>query len=312
MFSLFRRKENLPDVPAWASFFDKSEYKSFIDTIEKYFYKKNVTYTMDTGTLTPQSNDFGFSMLGLSNLSQNCKQGSRADYYKIVSAHFDSMLRSHQYNKELDKIIEDFEQVKKYLGVRIYAEEYIAHVGKENTVSKHIAGELYATMVLDLPEAVQTVSAEKAEKWGKTRDELLEIGVQNIKSNYTFNVSKEALEDFKIWLITGEHFFTPNILFDLQNRPNLVGKSGALIGLPHRHAVIIYPIDDLDFVKTINVLIPLISSMYEEGPGSVSTNLLWYYNGEFENQPYVIEEGTIQFTPTEGFLEMINDWAGDE
>jgi len=312
MFSFFKRKDNNLEVPEWASFFNKTEYSEFIAAIEKYFYKKNVTYTIEDGALATGANDFGFGVLGLLNLAQNCKQNKPGNYKNIVAAHFDSMIRIYTQDKEFADIIGDFEKVKQYIAVRLYADDYIAHIGRENTVGKGLADGLYATLVFDQPESVATIKPDQADKWGKTYAELLDLGTQNIKNKYENYISKELFDDFELWVVTGEHFFTPNILLNMQDHPQLTGTYGSLVGVPHRHAVIMYPIESIEVVKVITNLIPTISGMYREGPGSLSPGLFWYKNGLLENLPYDIVDNTIQFKPTENFLEMLNSLGSEE
>ena len=51
-----------------------------------------------------------------------------------------------------------------------------------------------------------------------------------------------------------------------------IGTEGALIGVPHRHTVIINPIESLEVAKAINILIPIINGMNIEGPVSIVEN----------------------------------------
>ncbi len=98
----------------------------------------------------------------------------------------------------------------------------------------------------------------------------------------------------------------------MQDHPQLIGTYGSLVGVPHRHAVLIYPIENIEVVKVITNLIPIITGMYSEGPGSLSPDLFWHRDGILEQLPYQLEDNTIQFTPTERFLEMLNSLAGVE
>src|SRR5690606_37707118 len=100
---------------------------------------------------------------------------------------------------------------------------------------------------------------------------------------------------------------TPNIVFDIENRKELIGSKGSLVGLPHRHSAIIYPIENLEVVKAINGLIPTIYGMNQEGPGSLSNNLFWYKDKTFTQLPYKIDEGKLQFFPPNNFVELLNE-----
>jgi len=102
-------------------------------------------------------------------------------------------------------------------------------------------------------------------------------------------------------------FFGPNIVFDLKNRKELLNDMGVLIAMPHRHAVIIYPIKTLEVVDAINSLIPIVDGMNQEGPGSLTNQLYYYKNEIFLNLPYKLSDGKVEFTPPDEFIEVLNN-----
>ncbi|OOQ60131.1 hypothetical protein [Mucilaginibacter pedocola] len=305
MFSLFKRKNKL-EVPDWALFLNADEYERFLKAVEKYFYQKNVTYTLGDGVINAGPNDFGFNVLGLMNVAQQCKFNDGRSYTEIVDEHFETMLRANKFDKEFQKVIDDYEQIEQYLAVRLYHTSYFDSVGYENVIGEALAGNIFAALVFDLPDGIVSIKPEQAEKWGKNYKELMDVGKSNVERNCSIELLKEDFDGLTIWLAQGEHFFTGNIVFNLEIYPQFAGKHGMLVGVPHRHCVIMYPINNLEVISAINKLIPLIYNMNEEGPGSISSNLFWYANGKFEYQPYKIEEDKIQFTPTENFLNMLN------
>jgi hypothetical protein len=305
MLSIFKRKNNNQEVPEWASFFDKKEYATFINGINSYF--KNYSFHLEDGVVKVDSDDFGFENLGLTNVAQVCKQSRKGNYKRIISEHFNSMIRTHKFEKEFKKIEKDFDKVKDYIGVRLYDNEYVSHIGKGLTIGKDFAGDVYAMVVFDFPDSVLNVQPSQISTWGKTIEELFQLGLKNIKTNYPINLTKEKLENISVWFAQSDHFFTSNIVFDINEKTELVGKGGTLIGLPHRHASILYPIDSLEVVDAVNKLIPIVYGMNNEGPGALSNNLFWFYEGKFTQLPYSIDGGKLSFSPTEEFVAVLND-----
>ncbi|HMS69025.1 MAG TPA: hypothetical protein PKD18_12845 [Saprospiraceae bacterium] len=307
MFSFFKKKTDDTPIPEWASFFDSKEYTLFIKEIENYLKSLNIQFTVGDGQVDVNENEFGFNNLGLVNVAQVCKQEDKKHYKEIITEHFNSMIKANKFDKEFQKIADNFEEVKKYIGVRLYHNEYVAYVGKENTIGKAFAGDIYSMIVYDFPDSVLSIKPEQIIPWNKTVDELFEIGIANIKAKYPVSITNETFGEFSIWFIQGEHFFTPNIVFDIENRQELIGSKGSLIGLPHRYSAIIYPIENLEVVKAINGIIPTIYGMNQEGPGSLSNNLFWYKDKTFTQLPYKIEEGKLQFFPPETFIKLLNE-----
>lgn len=313
MFSLFKkRNEEELEVPQWASFFNPAEYGAFISAIDSYFYSKNIPYQLGERMIAAGPNDYGFTNLGLANVAQICKQFAKTEYAEIIESHFGALIKTYQFDKEFKKIADHYDQIEQYIAVRLYPDDYFPEEARKVSIQRHFSGDIFAALVFDLPDSIDSITTEYAEKWGKTLDELFETGIQNVRDKYPINISKQQFDDFFIWLVAAEHFFTPNIVFDLQNHPELIGSKGLLIGLPHRHSAIIYPIEDIRVVQVFNALIPTVHGMNLEGPGSLSNNIFWFNNGEFLNLPYEIEEGTINFSPPEEFIELLNSLGETE
>lgn len=307
MKSLFKKKTSKTSVPEWASFFDSKEYALFIEEVENFFKNLNIQFELGDGEMFASENEFGFNHLGLQNLAQVCKQDELKYYKEIINEHFNTLIRASQFDKEFAKIADNFEEVKKYIGVRLYHHEYVNYIGKENTIGKDFAGDIYETLIFDFPNSVTNVKPEQATCWKKTMEELFEVGIENIKHNYPMTITKENFGEFSVWFAEGKHFFVPNIVFDLENRKELIGNKGSLVGLPHRHSAIIYPIENLEVIKAINGLIPAIYGMCQEGPGSLSNNLFWYKDKTFTELPYRIEDNELHFFPPDNFLELLNE-----
>ena len=309
MFSFFKKKGSDASVPDWATFFSAAEYKAFVSELENYFKQLNVEYELGDGVVNVDENAFGFGKLGLTNVAQVCKQGNPKHYKSIITAHFDALIRSQQFEKTFNAIADTFEEVKKYIGVRLYDNDYVDKLGKELTLGKDFAGDIYAMIVFDFPDSIVNIQPSQILAWDKTVEELFAIGVENTRNSYPITISSVDFGAFNCWFAQGEHFFTPNIILDLENRKELIGSKGALIGIPHRHAALIYSIETIEVIAAINALIPTIYGMNEEGPGSLSNQLFWYRDGVFTQLPYSIQAGEMKFTPPSNFVALLNELA---
>jgi hypothetical protein len=312
MFSFFKRnkgKEEEVPVPDWASFFTKQEYNTFIKELGNYLHKKGMTFTIQNSQAIVDRELFGAKQLGLTNVAQVCKQSDQKYYKELISEHFESMARGKAFSEGLEKIEDDYEKIKQYIAVRLYPNHYMENIPKDMYIGKTFTDDIYAMLVFDMPDTISNIKPEQAEKWGKTFEDLFEVGVKNTKDNNPLEISTFSFDEFDIWFAQGEHFFVPNIVFELPHRPELLGEHGAIIGLPHRHAALIYPLNSMKVVKAINDLIPTIDGMYREGPGSLSSNLYWYKNGRFLNLPYSLDDNTLRFTPPAEFVELLNTLA---
>ena len=307
MFGFFKGKKENIVVPEWANFFTSSEYQKFIDLVTDYFKTQGEKIVIEDGVAIIPGKEKGYGQYGLQNISQRCRQYEQKDWKELVFGHFDAMYQGEKFMEEFNKKVDHYEQIKQYLGVRIYNTEYQKLAQKIEPVKRDVAEDVVAMLVYDLPTTVMNLQAEHPAKWGKTIDELFEVGLKNIRDNYEVDFKVNDSPGFPIWFATSEHFFTLNVALEMERYSHVVGKQGALVGLPNRHTAVFHPINNLDVVKAVNVMIPVINRMYNEGPGSVSPNLYWYINGDFIQIPYKLTENSLQVSPPNRFAELLNE-----
>jgi hypothetical protein len=306
MLSIFSCKNQDRTVPDWANTFSKKEYNHFINLVENYFKKKGLKIKIEDGVIIAEENELGLNNLGLVNIAQTCKQLDQNDWPASINDHFESLINSFKIRSEFKSIENDFEKIRKYLGVKVYHVDFLNTVGKENTIYKPITDDMVEVLVYDLPTSVESIEVKNLKIWNKQAEELFAQGLINTDSTYQNSISQETLGDIKIWFIQADHIFTANIILEPEKLSKYIGTHGALIGIPHRHSVLIYPIESLEVTKAINTLIPIINGMNLEGPGSISGKLFWYSDNKLLDLPYSLENQKIEFYPPDNFVTMLN------
>ena len=307
MFSFFKRNKNKQPTPQWASFFNADEYAQFLERLNHYLEKEKIAYSLGNGEITIQDGSFGADQLGLVNLAQMCKQQPVRKWQSMITNHFNSLRENAVFQDEFTKKAHDFDFVKPYLVVRLYSKEYLSYIGDEAFIGKPVTDDIVAILAFDLPMAITNVKPEQTIQWNKTNEELFDWGLENARINNPVEIVTETIGEFNVRLVQGNHFFAPNTVLELHRHTGFVGTQGSLVGIPHRHGVLIYPIEHLQVVTAITTLIPLINGLYKEGPGAISPQLFWYYDNQFTTLPYELSNEKIQFYPPEPFLNMLNN-----
>ena len=295
-----------PSAPEWAKFLSGKEYKEFMTRVDEYFKGKGLNYIHNNGRLEVPDNPFGMEQLGLVNLAQRCKLAGPGDWSEIIRDHFEGMIKANEFDKEFSKKKKDFSQVKEFIGVKLYHESYFDAVGMANVICRPFASAIIEVLIFDLPQTISNIKPEEANAWNVSTSDLFRIGFENIHKQYPANISKEAFETFSIWFCQADHFFVTNLALDHNEMKKYSGSKGALVGMPHRHALLIYPIESLEVVKAINTLIPVIAGMNNEGPGSISEKLFWYNEERYIEIPYELSEKKLSIKPPNEFVEMMN------
>ena len=297
---MFNRKND--SVPEWASALKKKDYPLFLQAIEDYFASRGESYEIGDGVVRIEGKD---QQLGLTNLVQMCAQIGPKDYPTVVAGHFDSIFESWAFMEAFDKTVGDFEKTKGYIGVRLYDSDYVATLG-EGIVSRPFAGSLVATLVYDFPQAIITVPRGDTEKWGQAENDLFSLGKENIHNAYNLEVEEVNMGDDAIYVVGSDHPFASNALLEIEEHGEWVGKGGAIVAAPTQQGTMIYPVRDLRVMNALQAFFRMVPDIYAACPGSLTPEVFWYHNGEYEPLSYTSGRKP-SFFPSESFLAMLNE-----
>ncbi len=299
-------------VPEWAAFFTKGQYEGFLDLVAKDFKRRGHRVRIEEGvvTMAGASDEDEDIQFGLMNLAQICAQSDESEWPTIIADHFDTVFASESEKRELDAKRGDFAQISGMLALRIWPEDYGDAMNADTVVSRSDLGGTITALVYDLPSIVQNVNPKDLKQWDKSRDTLFELALANVRRDYPVDIDEvELTEGIAITLFSGDHLFAAAHVLTLEDHPACLGTHGSLIGVPHRHAVICYPINDIAVFDTLQLLIPAVYGMYLEGPGSVSPHLYWYQRRQFTTLAVGYEDEEFSFRPTAEFLQLLESLA---
>jgi len=294
---VFGRKKE--PVSVLESILGKKGHLLFIAAVKNYFDQRLEPYIVEEDMIQLQDG----SKFGLVNLAQICTRAKPDEYHLIIREHFDMMFQNQAFRESL--AFDDFESIEKYLAVRIYDSEYLSAIDEETIIRRPLTGEVFIVLVFDFPHVIENIKREDADKWGKTDDELFEIGKKNVRKNYRFETAEVDFDKDKVLAVETDHFFAPNILLELEQRPELLGKGGTIVAIPTRSLALIYPIRDMKVVSALTMFFNSVPRIFAAGPGSLTQEVFWYRNGQFESLNYTPGKKT-SFTPSEEFLALIN------
>ncbi len=305
--SLLRRLFGAGDerVPEWAQFFTAGEYRAFTAAVKDALKRHGVPHRIrwDEGTVTLQRPGEDATHLGLLNIAQGFKQsGSAAD----VDNHFRIMVSTLTSAEDtFNNLGANFAQARELLKVRLFPDDIPAKI-RASLVHRPVAEGVIATLAYDLPDTVASVQSDHVEMWGRPTEELFRMGLENVRREETLAPEPVQLEKVQLQVLSSDSFFTTTrVLFLEEYLPT--APHGALVSIPHRHALFFHPIVDLSAIEAINSLKVITAQMYEEGPGSISPHLYWWRGGEFVHIPAEIGENGINVTPPAQFVnEVLN------
>lgn len=295
------------DVPEWAKFFAPDDYRAFLEAVDAEMRRRELPFEFGDGTVHVSPPGGETADYGLLNLAQTCHATARTEWSSTIREHFDNAFRSSSDSEEIDARSGTLEGVRACLKVRLYHTDYRGQMGGGGLIHREPADGLIETLVYDLPGSVRTVPPDHARRWGVPEEELFRVGLANVKAEQpppvtqTFDVGKGGA----IRALVGDSFFTASHALFLEDHLESPARFGAIVAIPHRHAVLFHPIEDLRVIGAVNSMIPIAFGMYQEGPGSLSPGLYWWRSGKLTLLPTKVTAQSISFSPPTVFVDEV-------
>jgi hypothetical protein len=243
---------------------------------------------------------------GLTNLAQVCINAGPDAWETVITTHFDNLFAAEDAQAQVEEMGRDLAAVRSMLKVRLYPASNLGGNDPNPPVSWDLAPGLVAAFVYDLPTTVSTVSAAHIEGWGKPRDELLAIAKDNVRTDPIETQSIDGNGPSAPRACVADHFFAASHAFLLDEVLPAAARQGAVVAVPHRHALLYAPIVDLGVVQAINTIIPIAVSLFQQGPGSISPGLYWWRGDNVKLLPAQFDGRSVQFIPPDDFVQVLN------
>ncbi len=300
-----KKDEGFPPVPNWASFFTPERYTRFEREIQRHFQRNEIACQIGDGNVyvfrggDPKPSH----QWGLLNLAQVCNQSAEEKWPEQIQQHFEAMVRSEQEHADLKAKMNDFSTIRDRLGVRLGS----PNMPRDLIIWREDIPGVLSYVVIDLPSSMITINGDSTNKWGVSSQQLFEVALDNLrKQGCPEHRNFEIDKNLSIVAALGDSFFTASHALLLSEYSEMVGPHGSLVAIPHRHALLCYPIRDLNVVGVIHRLWTMTQGMEKEGPGSISGHIYWYFQGKFTLIPCELKNGELAVRPPDAFVDMLN------
>jgi hypothetical protein len=307
LFGFWSRKkadDGFPPPPEWASFFTPERYAHFEREVRRYFQRNEiacqihdgVVYLMAPGETKPNR------QWGLQNLAQTCNMEKTESFGRRIEEHFNAMRQGAKEQEDVKAKMGDFAAVRDLVGVRLGSPE----MPREFLIWREDIPGVISYIVLDLPSSMVTVNGDSLNTWGISSGDLFAVALGNLrKQGCPRHEAFEIDKGIQIIAALGDSFFTASHVLLLEEYPEFVGTHGSLVSVPHRRALLCYPINDLNVVGVVHRLWSMTAGMEKQGPGSISPQIYWYFKGKFTAIPCAVEGNSLSVRPPEAFVDML-------
>jgi len=300
----FKRGKEPAPGPDWAAPMSEDETTSFLAVVGDVLERRGLPHELGDGTVRVERAS-EWNEFGLSNLAQLCHVVGEREWRKTIGEHFDNLFAAEDDEARLEELTRDFEGVRSLFKVRLYPGASLGGLDPRPPASWELAPGLTAAFVYDLPTTVRTANETEIEPWGKSHDELLSAALENVRADRVETQVMAAGASAPVACVA-DHFFAASHALLLGERLPPAAAGSAVFAAPHRHALLYAPLVDLGVIESINRLIPIAGSMFQQGPGSVSPSLYWWRDGSVEVLPSQFDGGNVQFMPPDEFVQALN------
>lgn len=296
-------------APEWAGFFARAEFDAFIAAVRKELERSGLPFRVDENeglVHIPGGEGTGPQNLGLLNLAQICRSTPQTEWPEVIARHLRIVTSTPARMAEQDALAESFEAARSLLKVRLYptdlGEELLASMA-----SQAVAEDLIAALVYDYPDSIATVHPSHVEKWGVPIEDLVQTGLRNVWAEGKLTAERIALED-GVWVDlyeSGENYFAASHALMLQHYYDPEPELGLLVAVPHRHGMLLRPLDGPAALRSMHAMFWLAPRIYGQGPGSITSSVYWYRAGTFTRLPFEQAGDDMHFYPPQAFTEQV-------
>lgn len=295
-----------PRVPEWAKFMTAREYESFTREVLFTLRRTNPALDAAAGVVALDVPGEGRIRAGLLNIAQLYHSAEAEERRGMVASHFRTLLDGKR-SEQLEQLEDNFEIARTFLKVRIQPDDYLPPELADKLVWWPYSDGLCKVLVFDFPDSTATVKLEVTRKWNVSPQDLLETAIANVKRESVLKgESVEVRNGAFVEAFLGDSFFTTSHVLFLEHYLPPGNRAGAIVGLPHRHAMLLHPICDANAVHALLGMIPMTRGMFEEGPGSISPSVYWWRDGNLRVIPSRIEKKSVTVEPPEEFIDLLD------
>jgi len=161
------------------------------------------------------------------------------NWTNLVREHFSALI-------EPDQKPSDAKTALASLRVRLWPNDYIEQA--KEPIYRDIAPGLTLVLVLDLPKSIMGLQNQDLLDWGIDQPDAWLAAEQNTSNEPVELVQQPGPNGTTITFILGDNLYVSSHALWLDRHLQLDPDRGALIGIPTRHLIAAYPIDDLRVV----------------------------------------------------------------
>ena len=170
-----------------------------------------------------------------------------------------------------------FDKVRTRLGVRLLPLDMEA----EGLLEIDRCSAFRTCIQIDSEYTVRFVLKSDVAESGATDREFWDQALFNLRSEPLLALERiETADTLELYLGDDESFTTASHVLRLADYGELASEFGQFVAVPSRHSLLVAPIRSRSSLQLMSTIRNFADEDFEQGPGSISPELLWHLNGK--------------------------------
>ena len=287
-----------PD-PAWfADFADRDARLAFLAEVERSFRAKGLIPELQAdGAMQVRGGKSGTQEFELSELAANCAHRPRAEWATAIADH---LARVIAMRDALDSVrVLAWKDAQPRLRLGLQPDSYLAEAGyrSEEVASAVDLPGLVTLAFVDDPQVAVVVTNSSLDPWKQAPVVALGLARSNTREalRKELKVEEQDVGELgKLWAITADSWYTASAVLWLEYWPQTLGEHGAIVILPTRESVFVWPFDDARVTRVIPALRSFAQSAAQRMGHVLDEGVFWRRpDGSFERIRFETNDGKL-------------------
>ncbi|MBI5851815.1 MAG: hypothetical protein HZB39_12440 [Planctomycetes bacterium] len=297
-------------TPAWFAHFATDERLAFVADVERWFRSQQLVPELQaTGAMLVRGGKQGAEEFDLELLAELCAGAPRGEWLGLIDAQLRRVVAMRDALASV--AVMSWQDAQDRLRLRIHPESFLEEGGLKPA---DVAGavDLPGTVTLafvDGEESATVVSRNSLERWRQATVGVLAIALVNTRRELEgkLRVDPQDIGPLgTLYAITSGSYYGASMVLDLDSHDEMLGEHGAIVAVPTRDAVFVWPFDDLRVKDLIPALYRLAGSAADRMGGELDRGLFWRRpDGRFERIEIAEAEGKLEITPPPDLARLI-------
>ncbi len=305
----------VPDAspPAWFALFPEDQRMAFVGELERWFRAKRLVPELAAnGVLVVRGAPSGPQDFDLDLIAELCASAPRAEWSQLVDAHLSRVTAMRDALASVELMT--WEEARDQLRLRIQPLAFLEEGGLR---LEDVAGavDLPGTATLafiDREDSAIVVSRGSLERWRQHPTGVLALAMVNTMRALEKELRIDAQDVGalgKLYAITSGSYYGASVVLWIDRHPEMLGEHGAIVAIPARDAVFVWPLDDARVKDVIPALRQLGAQAAAAMGGALDDGVFWRRpEGGFERIEIVVKDGKLEITPPPDLARLIAEF----